>query len=188
MNLDYNEIKVLKGQYSEIASQIERKSDFVFRRVLANSRGHVCDGFDCRTEDDGTRVVWQNVWDGFAGTDVANTHVKYPFRWLNMGEDEILGEYREARDKNIILAHLAPGTCSQAEQQENSTVEKRVIDEDGREWHENEVVMWYMLMPDESTQYEMVCPYTGKCVEYFLRKDDAIEYAKNHNLVIAEWL
>lgn len=65
---------------------------------------------------------------------------------------------------------------------------KKVIDEDGREWPENEVIIWYMLMPDGSTQYEMVCPYTSKCVEYFLRKDDAIEYAKNHNLIIAEWL
>ena len=50
-----------------------------------------------------------------------------------------------------------------------------------------EVVCWYEICGDGSTQWEMVYPSTGKCIEYFHTKEDAIAYAKEHGLEIVDW-
>lgn len=50
------------------------------------------------------------------------------------------------------------------------------------------VIVWYEECGDGSAQYEMVGVDGSNIVEYFRTKDDAMAYAKKHNLVVTEWI
>ena len=63
-----------------------------------------------------------------------------------------------------------------------------MIDENGHDWKDNEVVCALELFGDGSAQWEMSCPATAECIEYFATKKDAESYAKRHKLTIVEWI
>lgn len=50
------------------------------------------------------------------------------------------------------------------------------------------VVCWYEIDSNGEEMWEMVCPGTGKCVEYFASKEAARRYAKAHDIKITEWI
>ena len=50
-----------------------------------------------------------------------------------------------------------------------------------------EVICWFEICVDGSTQWEMVNPANGTCIEYFHTKEEAQAYADSHNLEIVEW-
>ena len=49
-------------------------------------------------------------------------------------------------------------------------------------------VCWFEICADGSTQWEMVDPEAGICIEYFSNKDAAIEYASANDINITEWI
>ena len=63
-----------------------------------------------------------------------------------------------------------------------------MIDENGHDWKDNEVVCAFEICTDGSTQWEMIRPAKAECVEYFATKEDAKCYAKRHSLTIVEWI
>jgi hypothetical protein len=50
------------------------------------------------------------------------------------------------------------------------------------------VVCWLEICVDGSTQWEMVDPLNGECIEYFHNKLDAELYAVQHDINITEWI
>lgn len=69
-----------------------------------------------------------------------------------------------------------------------------IVDKFGREWKDNDVVIWFgptyiredgTVVPDD---WEMICPARhGKCIEHFKSKEEVEEYAKKHNFNILKW-